>query len=82
MVATPVRASSPGGLRGTGGEVALGQRNSTVRCPWHKWEFDIASGRCLVDERLRVRRYAVRVEDDEIVVTLQPARAAAIPASR
>ena len=20
-----------------------------VRCPWHKWDFDIASGRCLVD---------------------------------
>jgi hypothetical protein len=43
--------------------------------PWHRWEFDIASGRSLVDERLRVRRYAVRVEEEEVVVTLdQPGR--------
>ena len=52
------------------GEVALGTPNGTVRCPWHKWEFDIASGRALLDERLRVRRYAVRVQEDEIVVSL------------
>jgi hypothetical protein len=52
------------------GELTLGSRDSVVRCPWHKWEFDIATGRCLVDERLRVRRYAVRLEDDEVVITL------------
>jgi nitrite reductase (NADH) small subunit len=52
------------------GQLVLGTRNGVVRCPWHKWEFDIASGRALVDARLRVRRYAVRVFDDEIVVTL------------
>ena len=46
-----------------------------MRCPWHKWEFDIASRPCLVDEQLRVRRYAVHVEGDEIVVSLdQPCR--------
>jgi nitrite reductase (NADH) small subunit len=52
------------------GELVLGTRNATVRCPWHKWEFDIASGRALADERLRVRRYAVRVQDDDIIVSL------------
>jgi 3-phenylpropionate/trans-cinnamate dioxygenase ferredoxin subunit len=41
-----------------------------VRCPWHKWEFDIATGRSLVDARLRVRRYAVRIDGGEVVVTL------------
>lgn len=53
-----------------GGEVALGPERSVIRCPWHKWEFDIVSGRCLVDPRLRVRRYGVRVEDGAVVVTL------------
>ena len=52
------------------GELSLGLRASVLRCPWHKWEFDIATGRCLVDEKLRVRRYDVRVEGDEIVVAL------------
>lgn len=48
----------------------LGAPASVIRCPWHKWEFEIETGRCLVDERLRVRRYAVRVEGDELVVAL------------
>jgi nitrite reductase (NADH) small subunit len=52
------------------GEIVLGSHASVVRCPWHKWEFEIATGRCLVDDKLRVRTYGVRVEDDEIVVTL------------
>jgi nitrite reductase/ring-hydroxylating ferredoxin subunit len=62
MVATPLETAE--------GEVVLAASASIVRCPWHKWEFDIASGRSLVDERLRVRRYAVRVEEEQVVVTL------------
>jgi len=52
------------------GEIVLGTPNATVRCPWHKWEFDIPTGRALLDERLRVRRYDVRVNGDEIIVSL------------
>ena len=61
-VATPVELAA--------GEVTIGAPNTIVRCPWHKWEFEIATGRCLVDPRLRVRRYAVRVDGDEVIVTL------------
>jgi nitrite reductase/ring-hydroxylating ferredoxin subunit len=61
-IATPVAAGA-GGLE-------LGRPQSIVRCPWHKWEFDIATGRSLVDARLRVRRYAVRIDGGEVVVTL------------
>jgi nitrite reductase/ring-hydroxylating ferredoxin subunit len=53
------------------GVLDLGERASILRCPWHKWEFEIATGRCVVDPRLRVRKYAVRLEGDEIVVTLE-----------
>ncbi len=52
------------------GALSAGPHASTVRCPWHKWEFEITSGRCLVDEKLRVRRYAVRRDGDELVVSL------------
>lgn len=52
------------------GRLELGDRASVLRCPWHKWEFEIASGRCLVDQRLRLRRYAVQVEGEEVVVSL------------
>ncbi|MGH2874869.1 MAG: Rieske (2Fe-2S) protein [Solirubrobacteraceae bacterium] len=57
------------------GRPALGARDALVRCPWHKWDFEIATGRCAVHPRLQVRRYAVRVEGDEVVITLRhPAR--------
>jgi nitrite reductase/ring-hydroxylating ferredoxin subunit len=41
-----------------------------VRCAWHGWEFEIASGRALADPRIRARTYPVRVEDGRVVITL------------
>jgi nitrite reductase/ring-hydroxylating ferredoxin subunit len=61
---------------GVGDERRVTRTAALVRCPWHKWDFDIASGRCEVDSRLRVRRYPVRVEGDELVVRLDAAPAA------
>ena len=42
-----------------------------IRCPWHKWDFDIASGRCLVHPTLRIRRYRVTVDHQDAVVRLE-----------
>ena len=39
-----------------------------IRCPWHLWEFEIATGRCLVDPKARVKTYPVRIEDGMVVV--------------
>jgi nitrite reductase (NADH) small subunit len=39
-------------------------------CPWHAWEFDIESGECAADRRLRLRRFPVRVEDDRVFVAV------------
>jgi nitrite reductase (NADH) small subunit len=63
MIATPIHSD--------GARIVAGAPHSAVRCPWHKWEFDIATGRCLVDKRLRIRRYAVRIDGDELVVNLR-----------
>ena len=48
--------------------VALAQDGEIIRCPWHLWEFEIATGRCLVDRRVRVKTYPVRIEDGQLVV--------------
>jgi nitrite reductase/ring-hydroxylating ferredoxin subunit len=45
-----------------------------LRCPWHKWDFDVRTGLCAEAPRLRVRRYRAWIEDDEIVVSLAPVR--------
>jgi nitrite reductase (NADH) small subunit len=36
-----------------------------VRCPWHRWEFDIATGKTIFESRMRVANYNVRVENIE-----------------
>ncbi len=39
-----------------------------LRCPWHGWEFDLETGQCLDDERLRARVYPIEVVDDRVLV--------------
>jgi 3-phenylpropionate/trans-cinnamate dioxygenase ferredoxin subunit len=47
---------------GTPGHYELaGER--VLRCPWHGWEFDLASGQCLDDPSLRAAVYRVDVSD-------------------
>jgi nitrite reductase (NADH) small subunit len=58
------------GIEVRDGELTTGPPNALVRCPWHKWDFEIATGRCAVHPRLRVRRYTVRTDGDELVVSL------------
>jgi nitrite reductase/ring-hydroxylating ferredoxin subunit len=39
-----------------------------LRCPWHGWEFDLESGRCLDEPAMRVAVYDVRVEGGRVLV--------------
>ena len=58
------------GIRIDDGVPVRGTERALLRCPWHKWDFDIASGRCVVHPTLRIRRYRVTVGDAEAVVEL------------
>jgi nitrite reductase/ring-hydroxylating ferredoxin subunit len=51
-----VTSSSPG-------EYTYLRNGEILRCPWHGWEFDIATGRSWFDPaRMRVRAYEATVE--------------------
>lgn len=54
------------------GEMRLeyGRIGYIQRCGWHGWEFDIETGQCLSDKRLRVRTYSVSIENEQIVLDL------------
>jgi nitrite reductase (NADH) small subunit len=54
-------------------EHRYGLEGRIIRCAWHGWEFDVQSGRCLVDERVRARSFPVEIDDGQIFV-LMPAR--------
>lgn len=43
-------------------------RRSVLRCPWHGWEFDLATGRCLDDPEMRAAVYPARVEGGRVLV--------------
>lgn len=50
------------------GEGALS--GTTVSCPWHGWEYDVASGACSMDDSLRVATYPVKVEGNDVLVSV------------
>ena len=55
---------------GRGYEQVLERDAQILRCPWHGWEFEIASGETLTTPRKRIKQYPVRVEDGKVVVEL------------
>ncbi|HEV3001449.1 MAG TPA: Rieske (2Fe-2S) protein [Solirubrobacteraceae bacterium] len=50
-------------------EWVYGRDGQVLRCPWHGWEFDLTTGRSLIDPaRVRVKAYPVAVEEGNVVV--------------
>jgi nitrite reductase/ring-hydroxylating ferredoxin subunit len=65
VAGAPPSAAAPG--------LDVEQDGAILRCPWHLWEFEIATGRCLVDPRMRVKTYPVAIEAGQVVVYADPA---------
>jgi nitrite reductase (NADH) small subunit len=57
-----------GRARGEVGEVVFDQGEPVLSCPWHQYQFDLGTGQCLVDHKLRVKRYPVTVESGRVLV--------------
>ena len=49
-------------------DIAVDGLGEILRCPWHQWPFDIATGKCLTDPSVRVKTYPVKIDGDDIVV--------------
>jgi len=66
LTAGPLRKSR---LPAPVGGIEYDRERQVLLCPWHRYEFDLESGRCPADpQKLRVATYEVRVEGDEIAV--------------
>lgn len=51
----------------------LGQGNladGRIICPWHAWEFDCRSGEYDMNSDVRLRRYQVRIDGDDVLADL------------
>jgi nitrite reductase/ring-hydroxylating ferredoxin subunit len=50
-----------------------------LRCPWHGWEFDMEARHALWSPSVRLRAFAVEIEDGSVVLyNRPPARAATL----
>lgn len=49
-------------------QFVYGHEDAILRCAWHGWEFDVRTGRYLVDPKIRARTYHVEVEQNQLVV--------------
>jgi nitrite reductase/ring-hydroxylating ferredoxin subunit len=54
-------------FRGAPGSYVLAGRH-VLRCPWHGWEFDPATGVCLDEPSMRVAVYAAKAEEGRVLV--------------
>jgi nitrite reductase/ring-hydroxylating ferredoxin subunit len=52
---------------GTPGRYELGVQ-TVLRCPWHGWEFDPATGACLDDPSMRVAVYQAKAVDGRVLI--------------
>jgi nitrite reductase/ring-hydroxylating ferredoxin subunit len=53
------------------GELQFTRDGEVLQCPRHGWEFDVRSGFELYQERpARLKKYDVKIEDHEILVTI------------
>jgi nitrite reductase/ring-hydroxylating ferredoxin subunit len=51
------------------GEYELREERNVLRCPWHSFEFDLETGRNLLEpDRYRVAVYEAALEGDDVVV--------------
>ena len=53
------------------GALVWGMEGMVLRCPWHRWEFDLSSGRTLFEiDRRRLISYPVRPVGDDLEIEL------------
>ncbi len=41
-----------------------------VTCPWHGWQYDLATGECLMNPKAKIPLYPVTVEGDSVCVEI------------
>src|SRR5258707_8331695 len=52
------------------GDLVVKRDAPVIKCPWHSFQFDLRSGKCVNDVRLRTRAYNVAIRGDRILVEM------------
>lgn len=56
-----------------GGPLAEGELlGSSVTCPWHGWQYDVTTGKCLMNPAVDLTTFPVETRGDDIYVDIGP----------
>lgn len=56
-----------------GGPLGEGELDGeVVTCPWHGFQYEVKTGKCLTNPMLAIACHAVRLEGDSILVQVEP----------
>ncbi len=50
----------------------VSQEECHLVCPWHGFEYDLKTGRCVGDHRLHLNKYEVSIRGNDVFVHLEP----------
>lgn len=52
-----------------GGPLGQGAlEGEVITCPWHGWQYNVTSGEAVFNPEIKVQKYEVKVEGDDIAV--------------
>ena len=51
-------------------EGTVTENGTVIRCPWHNWSFDLATGEHCLDPREKLRTFEVRTEGDHVILSV------------
>lgn len=55
-----------------GGPLAEGElQGSILTCPFHGWQFEVDSGRCMRIPAMKLKAYPVKVEGNDILLSIE-----------
>ena len=44
--------------------------NGTITCKWHHWKYDLKSGKCLNIKNIKLKRYEIEINGEDIYLIL------------
>ncbi len=45
-------------------------KGTTITCPWHAWQFNVCTGKAVLDNEVSIECYPVSIEGDQILVRI------------
>lgn len=51
-------------------EGAISTKRHEITCPWHRFRFDLRTGKCVTYDKMAARTYPVTVRDNQVFVQL------------